>query len=264
MRAAGRFAVGLVAGLLVVPTLGLLSSGDTEEATTTTSAPTTTVVSAVEPWFEAEEVAIGATFLLPRGLNVTDGVAYLDYELTGIAPTLVDDALLEEGENRTGGEFAVMPEQWELTTGSGAVIAATTGPLDSSVSFELPVDEEDVAAVRLVGWRVAVPFGERVEIPTSSGATADLRRGRVTVETVLEQSVSTIVQIDFERSGDPWDVTVSLRPLDARWRVSGRQGGGLQLIWEGTDAPSSVTLEDGGFEMRPVTGDILVLEAVEA
>jgi len=261
VSAARRFAVGLVVGALIAPALGLLASGDAGEATTTTSIPLTTTAPAIEPWFEPEEVAIGATFLLPRGLNVTDGYAYLDYELTGVAPTLVGDV---EDRPDGSGEYAVMPEKWELTTGSGVVVEATTGPRDSSVRFELPQDEEEVDSIRLVGWRVAVPFGERVEIPIAAGATADLRRGTVTVETVLEQSVSTIAQIDFDGSGDSWDVTVSLRPVDTRWRVTGRQGGGLQLIWEGTDAPNAVILEDAGFEMRPLSGDIPVIEGMDA
>lgn len=260
MTAAGRFALGLLGGLVVAGAIGLLTAETSEEATTTTTTPVTTTARTVEPWFEPGEVMIGATFLLPRGLNVTDGFAYFDYELTGVAPTLAGD--LEDRPEGTG-DYSAVPERWELTTASGAVVEATTGPRNSSVSFELPVGEEEVASIQLVGWRVAVPFGERVEVPISSGATADLRRGRVTVETVLEQSVSTIAQLDFERSGDAWDVTVSLRPMNTRWRVSGRQGGGLQLIWEGTDAPDSVILEDAGFEMRPMTGEVRVLEVVD-
>jgi hypothetical protein len=260
VSAAGRFVVGLVVGVLIAPALGLLASDNADETSTTTSIPATTVAPTLAPWFEPDEVAIGATFLLPRGLNVTDGFAYFDYELAGIAPTLVDD--MEDLPEGTG-EYAVMPELWELTTASGAVVEATTGPRDSSVRFELPIDEENVDSIRLVGWRVAVPFGERVEIPISSGATADLRRGRVTVQTVLEQSVSTIAQIDFDPAGDSWDSTVSLRPVETRWRVTGRQGGGLQLIWQGTDAPDSVILEDAGFEMRRLSGDILVIEGMD-
>ena len=261
MSAAGRFAIGVVAGVLVVPTLGLLTFSDSGETTTTTSVPATTAAPEIEPWFEPEEVVLGATFLLPRGLNVDNGFAYLDYDLSGIAPSVIDDV---EDRPEGAGDFAVMPERWELTTASGAVVEATTGPRDSSVRFEMPIDEEEVDSIRLLGWRVAVPFGERVEVPIESGATADLRRGRVTVETVLEQSVSTIVQIDFDRVGDAWDVTVSLRPVDSRWRVTGRQGGGLQLIWEGTDAPELVVLEDAGFEMRPVAGEIIVMEGVSS
>ncbi|MDJ0663286.1 MAG: hypothetical protein QNJ75_01920 [Acidimicrobiia bacterium] len=258
MSAAGRFALGVVAGALILPILGLIPSGDAEEPATTTSVPTTEAPATV-PWFEPEEVAIGATFLLPRNLNVTDGFAYLDYELTGIAPSVVGDF---EDRPAGAGDFAAMPERWELTTASGAIVEATTGPRASSVRFEMPIGEEEVESIRLVGWRVAVPFGEQVEVPIESGATADLRRGRVTVNTVLEQSISTIVQLDFDRSGDDWDITVSLRPIDSSWRVTGRQGGGLQLIWEGTNVPESVVLEDAGFEMRPLVGEILVMEGV--
>ena len=139
-------------------------------------------------------------------------------------------------------------------------MVATTGPFDSSVTFDLPVGETEVASIILSGWRLAVPFGERVAIDIEEGATATTRQGTVTIETVLEQSISTIVQIDFEHGGGSWVTTTALRPVDATWRVSGRQGGGLQLIWEGDDAPTSVILEDSGFEMRPVVGEVVVYQ----
>ena len=81
----------------------------------------------------------------------------------------------------------------------------------------------------------------------------------MTIETVLEQRFSTIVQFGFDEVDDDWQFPAVL-PLDGSWRVSGRQGGGIQLIWDGADAPDRVTLEDGGFRMGSVVGDLRVLD----
>ena len=125
--------------------------------------------------------------------------------------------------------------------------------------FALPSEAAQVERIALLGWRIPVPFGDRIELPIETGAVGEMRQGTVRIETVLEQSISTIVQIDFDHGGDLWDTTV-LRPVDTRWRTSGRQGGGLQLIWEGDEPPTSVILEDAGFDMRPISGDLLVYE----
>ncbi len=261
MTGVGRFGAGLLVGLVAASALGLLLRSEDAAVTTTTTTTTVAETPQVEPWFEAGEVMIGATALLPRELTVEDGVAFLDYDLTGLGPTLVGDHDEERPDLATPhGDHLAMPERWVLTTESGRDVSATTGPFDSSVRFELPAPDDEVAAITLVGWRIAVPFGYRIELPIEEGATAEMRRGTVTIETVLEQSISTIVQIDYDNSGDSWDADVALRPLDTHWRTSGRQGGGLQLIWDGDDAPTFVVLEDAGFEMRPVAGEIPVVD----
>ncbi|MCP3996544.1 MAG: hypothetical protein GY722_16035 [bacterium] len=255
---AGRFGVGLLAGALAAVTIGFLFGGEETAAPSTTTTTTTTIAVApgVEPWFEPGEVLIGSTVLLPRGLNVEDNMAFFDYDIAGLSPSLVASEDLEHLATSA-------PEHWLLTTASGATVAGFTGPFDSSVRFELPIGESEVVSVALTGWRIAVPFGDSVELPIISGATASTRRGAITIETVLEQTTSTIVQIEFDRGEDPWDVHVNLVPADPRWRSSGRQGGGRQLIWEGDDAPDSVIIEDAGFEMRPVAGELVVF-TVEA
>ncbi|MDJ0954281.1 MAG: hypothetical protein QNJ81_11440 [Acidimicrobiia bacterium] len=263
MTSVGRFAAGLLLGVLISGGLGLMLAGGDPVASTTTTTTTAAPQPADDPWFEAGEVMIGATALLPRELEVEDGVAFFDYDLTGLGPTLASDVEQRPDLATPQGDNMVMPELWELTTTSGQIVMATTGPFDSSVSFELPSDEAEVAEISLTGWRVAVPFGERVELEIEEGATAEIRIGTVTIETVLEQSISTIVQIDFADNGGLWDSNAVLRPLDSTWRLSGRQGGGLQLIWKGEDAPETVLLEDTGFEMRPTTGAIVVYSGDE-
>ena len=68
------------------------------------------------------------------------------------------------------------------------------------------------------------------------------------------------MQIDFDHSSDEWSNGLP-RPLEPGWRVTGRQGGGIQLIWDGDGTPESVVLEDFGFSMRPQEGIVLVIDS---
>jgi hypothetical protein len=212
----------------------------------------------VAPWLEPDEARVGSAFILPRGLEVADGFATLTYDLAGLSPSLVEH---EDADYQ--GDVVIAPEHWVLTTTGGARIEATTGRRDSSVRFEMPPGDETVAAVNLVGWRIATAFGERLELPIEVGSAGTFRSGTVTVDTVLEQRVSTIVQFDFDETGDAWQLAV-IRPTDPAWRVSGGGSGGLQVSWDGDDAPTKLVLEDAGFEMRAVAGDILVVDQRDA
>ena len=253
-----RFGIGFVLGGLLAGSVTLLGDTESHEAgssttpadTTTTTAPSPTAA----PFLEEGEVVFGSTVLLPRGLEVEDGVARFSYELAGLSPSL-----MEQDDADYQGDVLMMPESWELTTGAGAVVEATTGRNDGSARFELPAAEDTVARIELVGWRVATVFGDRVELEIVEGATGSLRSGQVTIETVLPQTTSTIVQIDHDHAGGEWGFGAP-HPLDRGWRVSGMQGGGIQLVWEGDDAPDSVVIEDAGFEMRPESGRVVVME----
>lgn len=256
MSGAGRFGVGFLLGAVIVgiATMGLGEADPVASTTTvTTAAPADPVV---EPWFEPGEIMLGATALLPRSLTIEDDTAYFDYDLVGLGPSLHAD----EDTAEAVGDHTAAPERWLLRTVSGQSVEAESGPFATSVRFELPGPNEEVESVTLLGWRIGAPFGEQIELAIEAGASGTTRRGTATIETVLEQSVSTIVQINFDRVDDPWQADVLLRPLDSHWRATWRQGGGLQLIWEGTDAPGVVVLEDAGFEMRPVVGEVLVID----
>jgi hypothetical protein len=258
----GRFGAGFLVGALLAGLLLVMRSPSGSESTAAPTADTTSSTLAVAvaevPFVEPGEVLIGSTALLPRGLEVEDGVAVFRYELAGIGPSLHFD---EDSEHQ--GDVLMAPEKWRLTTGSGAVVEETIGPRDSSVQFQMPSAEDTVATIELVGWRVATPIGDRVELPIEKGAAGTFRSGTAVIETVLEQRTSTIVQIDFDRSGEDWQTGLP-RPLEPGWRVTGRQDGGIQLIWDGDDAPDSVLLEDFGFLMREAKGNLLVVDEVGA
>jgi len=256
---AGRFAAGFLVGVIVAAVLAAGLGGQEQVATTTTQTTAPPVVQSQEPWFQPGEAVIGATVVLPGALNIDDGTAYLSFDLVGLAPTLFPDDRLS-GLAMPAGDPMELPEIWELATVAGETVTGTTGPSSRSVSFDLPSPDDEVATITLVGWRVPVPFGESVTLPVEEGATGELRRGTVTFASVLEQSISTIVTVDFDREGDLWQSWVELRPRDGHWRVSGRQGGGMQLTWDGDDAPDSIVIEDAGYELFPVTGSILVYD----
>jgi len=255
----GRFGAGVLLGGILAGLVLYLGAPDDPEVAASTSTPTTLAepAPAAAPFLEDGEVLVGSTALLPRGLDVEGGVATFSYDLVGLSPSL-----FSHEDSGHQGDVLTIPERWALTTGTGAVIEETTGIREHSVRFELPGEDDTVRLIELVGWRAATVFGERIELDVMAGATGVLRSGRATIETVLEQRTSTIVQIDFDRSDTDWGGGV-LRPLNQAWRLSGRQGGGIQLIWDGPDAPDRIVLEDAGFAWRPVSGNIVVIEQEE-
>ena len=253
MNSAGRFASGLLSGAAFAGVMFFWPNSDPDAPATSMPAMTaTTSTTALAPCLGPGEGDCGATVLLPRGLEVEDGVARFDYELTGLGLTL------GVGQDAgTSGDVLTFPEIWVLTTRAGATIEATTGPTAAAARFELPSDDTAVAQIEVVGWRRATAFGERVELPIEVGAAATFRAGEAIIETVLDQRNSTIVQIDFDSNSGEWHNGL-LRPVQSGWRVSGRSGGGVQLLWDGSDAPSSVVLEDVSLEMRPVAESVIV------
>ncbi len=259
----GRFAVGVLIGVILAAVVSFGFHDDGETATTqTTSTTEPAAVATVEPWFMPGEARFGATAVLPVSLDVVRGVAYFDYELVGLGPSLSPH---EEADlDMPAGDPMQIPESWELTTVAGATVEASTGPSESSVRFQLPNEDDEVATISVVGWRLPVPFGDSVTLPVHQGASGQLRQGTVTLSSVLVQSISTIVTVDFDGSGDEWESWVWLRPRDGRWRASGRQGGGMQLTWDGTDAPDSIVLDNVGFDLLPQPGSVLVLDATGA
>jgi len=248
-----KFGAGFLLGVVLAGAVSLVWVPSAQSLATVPAAPAV-AEPLVAPWLEPDEARVDSAFILPRGLEVADGFATLSYDLAGLSPSLVEH---EDADYQ--GDVVIAPEHWVLTTTGGAQIEATTGRRDSSVRFELPPGDQTVAAVNLVRWRIATPFGERLELPIAVGSVGTFRSGTVTVDTVLEQRLSTIVQFDFDETADEWQLAF-IRPTDPAWRASGGRSGGFQLSWDGDDAPTSLILEDAGFEMRAVTGDILVVD----
>ena len=258
MNPPARFASGFLLGAVLAGVFLFWPDSEPDPEPLPESIPETTSTTAppeIEPFLETGEVVFGATALLPRGLEIEGRVARFSYELAGLGPTLgTSDFFLPEGD------VLSFPETWVLTTNTGATVATTTGPGASSARFELPGPDAVVAQIEVVDWRRATPFGERIELPVEVGSATAFRSGEAIVETVLEQRTSTIVQIDFDSIGDEWR-NGTLRSAEPGWRFSPRQGRGIQLLWEGPDAPNRIVLEDVSFEMRPVAERVVVYSA---
>jgi hypothetical protein len=256
VNGSARFGVGLLVGVLLAwGGAAVLSPGATTPEPTAALETTAVGVTVTQvPWFETGEVVVESTVLLPRDLTVGDDVALFEYDLAGLSPAL------EEPETTLGGGDAmVLPATWRLLTTTGVAVESTTGPDDRRVRFELPIGAA-VDEILLTEWRVATPLGGRAELAIESGAIADLETGTLLVTTVLDQANSTIVQIDLDQQGGVWASHVLPAPVDPRWRVGPRERG-LQLTWEGADAPDHVVLVDTAVDWRPVQGSIPVYGA---
>jgi len=244
---ARRLLIGIGGGALIAIALfvgvGVIADGDTDatpEATTSTAvtALATPPVTTSPPLVSAGEVVFETTALLVTAVSADDGEVRVEYELVSLAP------LSGIGQDDEEPQLVALPEQWELTTTDGELVVGNVDADDTMVRFAVPADatRQIVDTVRVVGWRIGVPAGEQVTLPMVSGATVSFAGGTTyLVDTVIEQSTSTIVQVDVDDPDSRWD-EVFAAPTDPGWRVTGRQFGGLQFIWEGPGVPSEIAL----------------------
>jgi hypothetical protein len=256
-------ALGAVVGLVAAVGLGALDTAG-RDAPSTESTPTSVVdvgeaaagtLAAVKPWADPAEVIFETTVLIPDAFTVDSGVAALEYTLVPLAP--VSGVSTSEDDHSVP---VAVPDRWQLTTTSGEVVEVLVAEDAEIVRFEVEetATREDIASVRVVGWRIAAPVGERQTLPVAVGATAAFESGtKLIVETVLEQSTSTIVQVEVEQPDDPWR-EIFAGPVDPGWRVAGRQEGGLQFIWEGAGVPSVVDLVQETPTWVPMPTDLVV------
>ncbi len=254
-----KMIAGAIAGI-VLTSFGLIwlipdqspavgASGESAASVLDPTTPTTL------PWIAAGEVQFESTVLIPIDIFTDDGAVVLDYDLTTLAPSGGIQVSVD------GGPLVdALPERWALNTVSGGATVDTTDPSASSVRFDVRpgLQTEHIADIRLIGWRVAVPTQERVTLNLTTGESADFAGGTgVTVATILDQSNSTIVQTDVDLPHDRWS-RIEIDAVDPGWRKSGRLEGGLQFIWDGTDAPSVLVLEQSSPTWVPVEGDLVV------
>ena len=258
-----KLIMGAIAGV-VLAALGLVlflpdhppASGlGAESATVVTEPVTQTTVS----WIAAGEVQFESTILVPTEVVADDGVATLRFDLAtlvpggGTAASIVDDLIVD-----------ALPERWALFTVSGGGTIETTDPGASAVRFNVRTGllTEHIASIRLVGWRVAVPAHERIVLDLTVGASQEFAGGTdVTVATILNQQNSTIVQLSVDQPHSRWE-RIDIESADPGWRKSGRLDGGFQFVWDGSDAPPALVLEQSSPTWVPVDGDLIVFEGV--
>jgi hypothetical protein len=258
-----KLIAGAIVGI-VLAALGLVlfapdqspASGAYGDPATEVPEPTTQTT---VPWVAAGEVQFESTVLIPTEVTAHDGVVVLDFDLATLAPGGGTASLSDDDP-----VFDALPERWALSTVSGGGTVETTDPGVSSVRFNVRTGllTEHIASIRLIGWRVAVPIHERVTVDVVTGESAEFSVGaRVTVATILEQSNSTIVQLDIEQPHDQWN-RIDIDAADTGWRKAGRLEGGPQFIWDGLDAPPVLVLEQASPTWVPVEGDLTVFEGV--
>lgn len=245
-------AIGLA---LFLPDRPAASGAEAESATVLTEPATQTTV----PWIAVAEVQFESTILIPTEVVAGDGVATLRFDLATLAPrggtsaSIADDPIID-----------ALPERWALSTVSGGGTIETTDPGASSVRFNVRTGllTEHIATIRLIGWRVAVPAHERIVLNLTIGSSEGFTGGTgVTVVTILNQQNSTIVQLSVEQPHSRWD-RIDIEAADPGWRKSGRLDGGFQFVWDGSDAPPALVLEQSSPTWVPVDGDVTVFEGV--
>ena len=263
MSIRAQVAVGLFAGLALGVMLGLAVRSDPAVDDDATAASTTTVEPVVReaPWVP-NGVRFRTTVLVPESFTVADARVELAYSLVNLGPGLEGDA----GDDAGGVPIDVVarPEQWELQIEGAPPIAASTRPSAERVSFEVPdgTRRQDVVSMRVTGWRLAVALGSEVVLDLSDGARGEFADGTsVTVDFVLDQTSSKIVDVDVEAATDEWHGAESfgLRADDARWRIATQDPHRIQLIWEGGDAPDSMVLVADYPQWLPVLEDVVVM-----
>lgn len=249
-------------GLVIGAGAGVVLGGD-EPETLSPAPTTTTTVPATGPGVDVAWVEGGVRFrssvLVPLAFVVDEGRAEIEFDVVPLHWTVDEETIPEE--------IPVQPERWVLETTAGAVLPATTVLGDDVVRWEVAEDltPGDVAEVRVVGWRLAVPVGEVVTVPLESGARATFSDGaEIEIDTVLDQLNSTIVQLGSMLPDDPWyhGSTLALIAVDdPGWRVGFRfgQSSNVQLIWAGGDAPGSVDLVQGYPNWIPIAAETVVI-----
>ena len=256
-----KMITGAIAGI-VLAALGLvLFAPDQSPATgasldSTAEVPEPTTETTV-PWVAAGEVQFESTVLIPTEVVAGDGVAVLKFDLETLAPSGGTPTPLDGDP-----VFDALPERWSLSTVSGGGTVETTDPGASSVNFSIRSGllTEHIADIRLIGWRVAVPNDERITLDLVAGESGKFAGGTdITVETILEQSNSTIVQLDVGQPHDRWN-RIEIDAVDPGWRKAGRLSGGLQFIWDRLDAPPVLVLEQSSPTWVPVEGDVVVFQ----
>jgi hypothetical protein len=272
-----RFVIGLlvggmaVAGFFVVSNLGdngsnpVAAPSSTTLAGVSTTAATTTTTEV--PWADEGEARFESTVVLPKAMSVDGGVATLEYDLVTLGPMrpswFFEYGMLP-GWIGEYGPAAAQPEEWLLVIG-GESVEGTPSVTGTVVRFDVSdtASLNDVDDVRLVRWRVAMPFHHVFEMPLVSGETMVLPDGAsVTVRHVLEQKSGSIFQFDTQRPDDDFagtPVEFYISPVSGEWQYSGGEGG-FGLISEDPVAPASVQLRYTRPMWLPVDGDIVVWE----
>jgi hypothetical protein len=223
---------------------------------TTSAAVATTIADAW--WFSPAESVVGPTAVLVQDVEMDGSELVVRYELRDLAPEAIGRMRTLEESNpffaSPREEPVVAPERWVLETVSGEYEGLSRSARTPAARFDVPDGFVigTITGLRLESYRMRMPYVFDIEVEPIPGTTYELDEGfSFTIVRVLEQSSTTILQIDYLTpsddftAGEPTPVIISgVGPewLSYNQRQAGGVFGGLQLIREGGDLPDTVTL----------------------
>ncbi len=267
--AIARGLAGALVGVLVAVAALLVTGWGTSEAEQAPAAPATTAkpqaTAAPTTTIVERDLRFESTVLDPRALSVDDGTATFEYEISSLGPELtgVDQELTEYDAFSSETIVPVQPEHWRLVTEIDTYEASTRLGA-TSVRFDVPDDLtlDQVAEVRLVGWRVVLPLEHVFDIAVVPGEREELPDGGwVEVAFALEQANGTLIKFNADHADDPF------ASGDVAWHIFTLPGSGWQRGWSDrgfqlsnddvTEAPPSVGLRYTQSMWVPVEGDVV-------
>lgn len=231
---------GLLVGAgLALGGIALAPDGSTIPDITTTTAP---AAGRAAPWYRHHETIVGTSAILLDGITIEDGEAVLRYQVLTIAPKASGLEIVDESGGGHG--VGVAPEAWVLETSDGIYEGTSRNTEVHEARFA--VDDRfllsKVTALRITRFRMRVPYGYDVTIPTETGEVVTLDDGyTLSIDTILPQATSFIVHIGLEHPSDSFiagsDVMV-VTGIGPEWlTATQRQFGGVQLVREGPEVP---------------------------
>jgi hypothetical protein len=295
MTSAIRILLGAVIGGVLAGgglLLGGVASSSSTAGPVTTTATTLPMVRSqpAEPaWVEDGGVRYESTVVVVDALDGVDGAIVLDYRLISLG----ESGLVLGGGTQLPG---VLPETWELVTTSGEMVGATSDPpgrvggidtaspprgVEDSIRFEADqaLSRDEVAAVSVSSWRMAVPLDVVVSMPGQKGAHVELHDGTIiTLDTILEQRTGALLNFDLDYPPDQWrtaadqgfGLSTQFVGAGPGWKRAASTIGGLgltggatgfQLLWQDSTPPDTVQIRVRSVDWQPIPGDLLVWPA---
>ena len=248
LLAAAGLAAGTAAAFFLMPGGGSAAGtpSTTIAATTTTTAP---------PWVNRRETRLGPAVVLATGLQMEGSRVLFTYEVVPITPLPAADSpdpVLEEVS-------PTAPASFTLTYPGGTTTARVLGPGQRAGRFEVPsgITLDQVEAISIDSYWVAIPAGYTIELSTSSGAWVPVAPGvRARILQVVEQAENTLVIVEMEgTSGLAGDLAIGGEGRE--WQSSSSSlSGGLRwtLDFRGETLPDPVRLVVRGVGWIEVAG----------
>lgn len=211
-------------------------------STSTTLAPT---------WISDQETRLGPSVLLPLSLDVEGGDLVLLYDMLPVVARPADAEMVNDG-----GLSA--PSAFTLTWAGGEIRAEVVTPGNRAARFPLPAGFrlEDVEAIRVDAYWVALPAGMAAEFDPSGEVWSDIAPGvQARISNLLDQPDNFVVKVEYR--GEAVAGSLSVVGEERDWaRLSGSMIGlpVWTLDFRGDRLPDPLVLETVGVAWLEVEG----------